>query len=193
MEHQSAVAYGNRFENGYLGRDWTGVGISLAFDFIIIHESGARVVRQQHHRRRRVRHVDPRGLDDLSGMPVRGVPLGQGRRAQVPERLQVEECTTCGPIIAERGVNAEPTEDQYFKGALLLNTLRSVVDDDAKWFALHPRLLSALQVPEHHDRGRRRVLQPAHRHEPDADLQPVPAPRRTFRGWNCCLAKRRAW
>ena len=39
MEHQSAVTYGNRFANGYLERDWTGVGISLKFDFIIIHES----------------------------------------------------------------------------------------------------------------------------------------------------------
>ena len=40
MEHQSAVTYGNHFANGYLERDWTGVGTSLKFDFIIIHESG---------------------------------------------------------------------------------------------------------------------------------------------------------
>ena len=40
MEHQSAVTYGNHFTNGYLERDWTGVGISPRFDFIIIHESG---------------------------------------------------------------------------------------------------------------------------------------------------------
>ncbi|MCI0640172.1 MAG: M1 family metallopeptidase [Gemmataceae bacterium] len=40
MEHQSAVTYGNGFKNGFLGRDWTGVGISPRFDFIIIHESG---------------------------------------------------------------------------------------------------------------------------------------------------------
>ena len=40
MEHQSAVTYGNRYANGYLERDWTGVGVSLKFDFIIIHESG---------------------------------------------------------------------------------------------------------------------------------------------------------
>jgi aminopeptidase N len=40
------------------------------------------------------------------------------------------------PIVAERGVNAEPTQDQYFKGALMINTLRSVVNDDAKWWAL---------------------------------------------------------
>ena len=39
MEHQSAVTYGNRYANGYLERDWTGVGVSLKFDFIIIHES----------------------------------------------------------------------------------------------------------------------------------------------------------
>ena len=39
MEHQTAVTYGNHFSNGYLGRDWTGVGISPRFDFIIIHES----------------------------------------------------------------------------------------------------------------------------------------------------------
>jgi aminopeptidase N len=39
MEHQSAVTYGNGFTNGYLGRDWTGVGVSPKFDFIIIHES----------------------------------------------------------------------------------------------------------------------------------------------------------
>ena len=39
MEHQSAVTYGNRFANGYLERDWTGVGVSLKFDFIIVHES----------------------------------------------------------------------------------------------------------------------------------------------------------
>jgi len=28
MEHQSAVTYGNQFQNGYGTRDWTGVGIS---------------------------------------------------------------------------------------------------------------------------------------------------------------------
>src|SRR5690606_7352637 len=39
MEHQSSVTYGNGFENGYLGRDLSGTGWGLKFDFIIIHES----------------------------------------------------------------------------------------------------------------------------------------------------------
>ena len=39
MEHQSAVAYGNRFKNGYRGRDLSGTGGGLHWDFIIVHES----------------------------------------------------------------------------------------------------------------------------------------------------------
>lgn len=40
MEHQSAVAYGNKFMKGYLGTDLSGTGIGLTFDYITIHESG---------------------------------------------------------------------------------------------------------------------------------------------------------
>jgi len=40
MEHQSSVTYGNKLANGYLGRDVSGTGWGLKFDFIIIHESG---------------------------------------------------------------------------------------------------------------------------------------------------------
>ncbi len=40
MEHQSAVTYGNGYENGYLGGDLSFTGEGLKFDFIIIHESG---------------------------------------------------------------------------------------------------------------------------------------------------------
>jgi aminopeptidase N len=40
------------------------------------------------------------------------------------------------PIITERGTNSEPPQDMYFKGALFLNTLRSVVNDDKRWWAL---------------------------------------------------------
>jgi aminopeptidase N len=40
MEHQSAVAYGNHFMNGYLGRDLSGSGWGNNWDYIIVHESG---------------------------------------------------------------------------------------------------------------------------------------------------------
>ena len=37
------------------------------------------------------------------------------------------------PIVMPRGIHRSPDGDQYFKGALFLHTLRSVVDDDEKW------------------------------------------------------------
>jgi aminopeptidase N len=40
MEHQSNVAYGNKYMNGYLGRDLSGTGWGLKWDFIVVHESG---------------------------------------------------------------------------------------------------------------------------------------------------------
>ena len=40
MEHQSSVTYGNGYKNGYLGKDLSGTGWGLKWDFIIIHESG---------------------------------------------------------------------------------------------------------------------------------------------------------
>ena len=40
MEHQSAVSYGNWYKPGYRGRDGSGTGWGMKWDFIIIHESG---------------------------------------------------------------------------------------------------------------------------------------------------------
>ena len=40
------------------------------------------------------------------------------------------------PIITRCGVEQTPPQDQYFKGALFLNTLRSVVDNDKRWWTL---------------------------------------------------------
>jgi aminopeptidase N len=135
MEHQTAVTYGNLFQNGYLGRDWTGVGISPRFDFIIIHESGhewfGNAVTAQDRADMWIHEGWTTYLESLyveyRWGKADALKYLSGYRAKV-HNLR--------PIVAERGVNADPTEDQYFKGALMLNTLRSVVDDDTRWFAL---------------------------------------------------------
>jgi len=135
MEHQSAVAYGNLFENGYLGRDWTGVGISTRFDFIIIHESAHEWFGNS------ITAADPSDMWIHEGWATYMESLyveyhwGKADAIRYLNALK-PKIYNLRPILAERGVNADPTEDQYFKGALMLNTLRSVVDDDAKWFAL---------------------------------------------------------
>jgi len=40
------------------------------------------------------------------------------------------------PVITPRGIHREPNQDMYFKGALFLNTLRNVVNDDDRWWRL---------------------------------------------------------
>ena len=135
MEHQSAVTYGNLFKNGYYGRDWTGVGISPRFDFIIIHESGHEWFGNS------ITAVDPSDMWIHEGWDTYLESLYVEYRWGKADAIKYlsgyrPKIYNLRPILAERGVNADPTEDQYFKGALMLNTLRSVIDDDAKWFAL---------------------------------------------------------
>jgi aminopeptidase N len=134
MEHQSAVAYGNHFENGYYGRDWTGVGISLKFDFIIIHESGHEWFGNA------VTAADRSDMWIHEGWTTYMETLyveyrwGRADALRYTDGLKPKVMNQ-RPIIPPHNINADPPEDQYFKGALMLNTLRSVVGDDAKWFA----------------------------------------------------------
>lgn len=135
MEHQSAVTYGNHFANGYLERDWTGVGISPRFDFIIIHESGHEWFGNSITAADRsdmwihegwTTYLECLYVEYMYGKDD-GLKYTNGYKSKVRNQQ---------PIIAPRGINATPPQDMYFKGALFLNTLRSVVNDDARWWAL---------------------------------------------------------
>jgi len=135
MEHQSAVAYGNHFKNGYLDRDWTGVGISPRFDFIIIHESGHEWFGNS------ITAADKSDMWIHEGWTTYMESLyveynyGHDDAIKYLNGLQ-KKVKNDRPIITQRGANAEPPQDQYFKGALFINTLRSIVNDDARWWAL---------------------------------------------------------
>ncbi len=135
MEHQSAVTYGNHFKNGYLDRDWTGVGISTRFDFIIIHESGHEWFGNSISAADRSDMWIHEGwttyLECLYVEYMYGHEDGLKYTNALKSKVRNQQ-----PIIAPRGVNATPPQDQYFKGALFINTLRSVVNDDKKWWAL---------------------------------------------------------
>ena len=135
MEHQSAVAYGNGFKNGYFGRDWTGVGISPRFDFIIIHESGHEWFGNS------ITAADKSDMWIHEGWTTYLESLyvefywGHADALRYLNGLK-KKIDNKRPIITARGTNAEPPEDQYFKGALMINTLRDVVDDDVRWWAM---------------------------------------------------------
>jgi aminopeptidase N len=133
MEHQTAVTYGNRFANGYLERDWTGVGISPRFDFIIVHESAhewfGNAVSAADAADMWIHEGWATYLECLYVEYMYGyedmLKYTNGYKAKVQNRT---------PILGARGIHREPPQDMYFKGALFLNTLRSVVNDDKKWF-----------------------------------------------------------
>ncbi|HUE87839.1 MAG TPA: M1 family metallopeptidase [Vicinamibacterales bacterium] len=134
MEHQSAVTYGNRWANGYLERDWTGVGVSLEFDFIIIHESAhewfgnavsAADVSDMWIQEGWATYLEAIYVEHLFGFDD-ALKYVNGYK---------EKVRNLEPIITQRGIHRSPPADQYFKGALFLHTLRSVVNDDDKWWA----------------------------------------------------------
>ena len=135
MEHQSAVTYGNRYANGYLERDWTGVGISTRFDFIIVHESGHEWFGNS------ISAADRSDMWIHEGwttyLEVLYVEFMYGRADALKYvNAYKARVRNASRIIGNRGENVSPPGDQYFKGALFLNTLRSVVDDDTRWWAL---------------------------------------------------------
>ncbi len=142
MEHQSAVAYGNKYENGYLGRDWAGVGISKKFDFIIIHESGhewfgnsvtAADMSDMWIHEGWTTYMEGLYVEYLYGKPD-AIRYLNGLKTHLKKDRPILVSDVDGKTV--HGTNQQPTQDQYFRGALMINTLRSVVDDDAKWFAL---------------------------------------------------------
>jgi aminopeptidase N len=135
MEHQSAVTYGNRYANGYLERDWTGVGVSLKFDFIIIHESGhewfgnaisAADVSDMWIQEGWCNYLEFVYVEALFGRED-AIKYANGYKSKVANRE---------PIITQRGIHRTPNQDMYFKGALFLETLRNAVNDDTRWWKL---------------------------------------------------------
>jgi aminopeptidase N len=135
MEHQSAVTYGNHFANGYLERDWTGVGISPRFDFIIIHESAhewfGNSITAADRSDMWIHEAWATYLECLYVEYRWGKEDGLAYTNAYKKKVQNRQ-----PIITQRGINGTPPQDEYFKGALFINTLRSVVNNDDRWFKL---------------------------------------------------------
>lgn len=132
MEHQSSVTYGNNYENGYLGRDWSRTGWGLKFDYIIIHESGHEWFANN------ITYKDPADMWIHESFTTYSesifVEYHFGKEAG-SEYVQGQR----SPILNESsitgiyGVNSEGSGDMYFKGANMLHTLRQLVNDDEKW------------------------------------------------------------
>lgn len=135
MEHQSAVAYGNRYLKGYLGNDNSHTGLGLTFDYITIHETGHEWFGNSVTSKDIADMWIHEGFTTYSETVFVECTLGYEKAMQYVngQRLNVQNDK---PIIGHYGVNNEGSGDMYYKGSLMLNTLRHVVNDDAKWWAL---------------------------------------------------------
>ena len=133
MEHQSAVAYGNGFGNGYRGMSSSPWG--LKFDFIIIHESAhewwgnavtAKDIADMWIHESFAAHAEALYVECMFGTQAM-LEYVNSKKSQVGNKR---------PILGVYNVNNEGSGDMYPKGSLMLNTFRGVLDNDSLWFAL---------------------------------------------------------
>lgn len=130
MEHQSAVAYGNRFENGYLGRDLSGSGWGKKWDFIIVHESGhewfANNITTQDIADMWVHEGFTNYSETIYTTCLFGTEAGNDYCIGSRQGIQNDQ-----PIIAPYGVNAEGSGDMYSKTGNMIHTIRQLMRDDS--------------------------------------------------------------
>jgi aminopeptidase N len=132
MEHQSAVAYGNKYQNGYLGSDLSGTGVGLKWDFIIVHETGHEWFGNNITTNDVADMWVHEGFTAYSETLFTEFHFGkesanayvQGTRENIENDI---------PIIGHYGVNQEGSGDMYYKGSNMLHTIRQIVNDDAKF------------------------------------------------------------
>jgi aminopeptidase N len=132
MEHQSAVTYGNGFANGYRGRDASGTGHGMKWDFIIVHESAhewfANNITAKDNADMWVHESFANYAEGLYTECLLGKQAGDEYVVGTRRGIRNDQ-----PIIPPYGVNAQGSGDMYPKGGNMLHTIRQIVDDDARW------------------------------------------------------------
>ena len=129
MEHQSAVAYGNKYANGYLGTDLSHTGWGLKWDYIIVHESGHEWFANSITTRDIADMWVHEGFTDYAETLYTECLFGKKAANEYCQGLR-ENIDNDIPIIGHYGVNQEGSGDMYYKGANMIHTIRQVINDD---------------------------------------------------------------
>ncbi len=135
MEHQSAVAYGNGFKMGYAGRDLSGTGEGLKWDFIIIHESGHEWFANSICTKDIADMWVHEGFTNYSETLFTEYYWGKKAGETYVEGIR-KNINNDIPIIGPYGVNKEGSSDMYYKGANMLHLIRQLTKDDEKFRSL---------------------------------------------------------
>lgn len=135
MEHQSAVAYGNKYKNGYLGKDGSGSGWGLKWDFIVVHETGhewfgnsitAKDLADMWIHETYTNYSEALFIDYHYGKEAGQAYVHGNRQGILNDK----------PLQGPYGVNKEGSADMYLKGGVLHNMIRTIIGDDAVWRAI---------------------------------------------------------
>lgn len=135
MEHQSAVAYGNGFQNGYLGRDLSGTGWGLNWDFIIVHESGHEWFGNNVSVKDVADNWVHEGFTCYSEALYTEYLFGKAAGSQYVIGLR-KNIANEKNVIGDYEVNQDGSLDMYYKGANMLHTIRQLVNNDSLWRAM---------------------------------------------------------
>jgi len=132
MEHQGAIAYGNKYKMGYMGFDRTFTGIGMGFDYIIVHESGHEWFGNNVTAKDIADNWVHEGITTYSESLF--VECTEGKeKAQKYCRGEWHNIQNDRPIIGDYGVNNEGSEDMYDKGAAIMYMIRVMTNDDEKF------------------------------------------------------------
>lgn len=132
MEHQGAIAYGNKYKTGYAGIDFSRIG--LDFDYIIIHETG----HEWWGNSVSCYDIADMWIHESFCTYTEAIYVECMYGYETAMRYVNAKKITVGnknPIVGIYGVNEEGDGDMYNKGMLFLNTLRHVINDDRLWWS----------------------------------------------------------
>ncbi|PIE50275.1 MAG: peptidase M1 [Flavobacteriales bacterium] len=128
MEHQSNVAYGNKYQNGYLGSDLSGTGVGLSWDFIIVHETGHEWF------------ANNITAKDIADMWIHESFTCYAETLFVEKWMDKKSADQYVQGIRKNILNDKPiigktygkegSGDMYYKGANMLHTIRMVINND---------------------------------------------------------------
>jgi aminopeptidase N len=129
MEHQSAVAYGNWYKPGYRGRDGSGTGWGMKWDFIVIHESGHEWFGNNITTKDLADMWVHEGITNYSETLFIDYIFGKDAADEYNYGIR-RGIRNDQPIIAHYNVNDQGSGDMYPKGGNLMHAIRHSMDND---------------------------------------------------------------
>ncbi|CAN5180437.1 M1 family metallopeptidase [soil metagenome] len=132
MEHQSGVAYGNGYQNGYYGMDYSGSGQGMKWDFIIVHESGHEWFANNITTKDIADMWVHEGFTNYSETLFTEYYFGKAAATEYITGIR-KRIVNDKPIIGAYGVNNQGSGDMYNKAGNMMHTIRQVINNDEKF------------------------------------------------------------